>query len=288
MKKSQTETIQQSRRIEGLKTLAIVFSIVIYLSFVAYAEFHLYNLITNFVPADFQAIGVVAVGVSALTAVALPLAIHFWFRSGGQQTFAFVFYGMHFVFVVFNLILDSHMVEGSEAPPFVTDVYSVWILPGYLALYGVCWTVIWFMDDSSKEIDRTRELGAREREFALNRKMLVVETQQSALEAAFESAEAKQVVNRWAAHNAPKLLAAELGMTPQELGIDEQTVFKYWLNQQEKQAAQEVGHNGNYQNGVTVNRMAADGVAGPIYVREADGTLTEVVSAPARPTNGRS
>ncbi len=84
--------IQAMRNVAGMKSVAVVLSLVVYLAVVVYSEYHFYNLVSQFVTGAFQIIGIVAVAASFITAVALPLALHFWFRSGGQQVFGFVFY----------------------------------------------------------------------------------------------------------------------------------------------------------------------------------------------------
>lgn len=232
--RTQSEQRQQDRGVEAWKQMAVVLSCLIYVCFVGYSEFHFWLLISRFVPGEYQIIGVFAVAVSTLTAVALPAALHFWFRTGMQRNVGLVFYGIHFLIVAFNLVLNSNLIAAGNAPAFITDIYGVYLLPSYLILYAIGWTVLWFNDDSSQALDRVRELVAAEREGQVNRRLKVVEAKDEAIEKAFESVAAKQAINRWAAKNAPKLLAAELGMSPEEMGVDKDADFKFWMPKDEK------------------------------------------------------
>lgn len=221
--------VGRSRFIDGMKKVGIGISLIIYLVIVGYTEFHFYNLVSRFVPDGYAIVGLLAVGASALTALALPLALHFWFRSGTQQIFGYLFYAVHWVIVVFNLVLDSNLESGGQIPAFVSGIYGVWVLPATLVIYGVSWAIIWFLDDGAKQIDDEREVYAQEQENRVNRRLFVAGSKARALEQAFESPGAQQAINRWAAKNAPIILASELGVSVQELGSPDELDFSFWM-----------------------------------------------------------
>lgn len=223
----------ESRNVTGIKSVAIIGSILVYVAVVIYTEYHFYNLVTQFVPGGLQVVGLIAVAASALTAIALPLAIHFWFRSGLQIILGWIFYGIHFLAMFANLILDSSIASSSEAPEFVGDIYAVYVLPGYIAFYALAWSIIWFVDSDHARIDKRREAREREEDALLDRESIVAEAKNEAVKNAFQSAGAQRAINKWAARNAPRLLAQELGLTDDELGADEN--FLFWMPDEKKQ-----------------------------------------------------
>lgn len=228
------EDIRGMRNIEGAKKVALVGSGIIYLLVVAYTEYHFFNLIREFVPGDFQIVGMMAVAASALTAILLPIALHFWFRSGSQKIAGFIFYALHWVIVTLNVVLNSHATSGDGlTPAFMQNIYAVWFLPAYIVLYGICWTIIWFLDDGSQEIDDTREVIAQERQNQTNRRLKVAKAKGEAINKAFDSTAAQHAINDWAARNAPSLLAAELGLTLDELAADHDR-FEWWPDEEEQ------------------------------------------------------
>ena len=223
------------RNIEAGKRLGIVLSILVYLAVIIYAEFHFYSLVTQFVPDSFVIVGIVAVAASGITAIGLPLALHYWFRSGMQLVFGLVFYGIHFLIAVANLILNSNLTSHGQIPPFITDIYAVYVLPGYIAFYARAWSVIWFVDEDSKRIDHERELHHTEHAARIERKITVTQAQNEAISKAFRSDAAQRTINQWTARNAPKLLAEELGLSMDELGTASK--FTFWRDDPQETTA---------------------------------------------------
>jgi len=226
--------IRSARNVGGMKTIAIISSLIIYVAIVGYTEYHFYNLVSRYVTAGFEIVAYLAVGASFLTALALPVALHVWLRSGIQQVFGFIFYGGHWLIVMFNLVLDSNLTAGGEVPEWVAGVYGVWILPMYLSFYGIGWAILWFLDPAAQEIDDIREVESVERENAVQRRLGLAKAIGGAVEKAYDSYEAKRVINTYAARKAPQLLASELGTTLQELGLDEKAVFAFWEEGQQQ------------------------------------------------------
>lgn len=241
---------------ESYKWVAVVGSIFAYLGFVGYSEWHFYRLITGFLPGDAQVVGVVAVAVTAISALILPLALHFWVRVGKQRTLTLLFTAIHLVIVFANMVLDSALVSGDGAAlrgSAFMSLYGTYILPGIVAVYALGWMVIWITDPDAIRIDEEREAAELARSGKVQRKLLVLTSQNEALEQAFQSTAAREAVNRWAARNAPRLLAAEMGMTEQDLptrGGD----FSWW---------EEEG-----QRGLPPAQMAVDGAAGAVNFQD--------------------
>lgn len=234
-----------NRNIQGMKSIGVVVSVLVYLLVVVYAEYHFFNLVTQFVPGELQVVGLIAVAASGLTAVALPLAIHYWFRSGYQLIGGWIFYAIHFLAVFANLILDSSLTASGQAPAFVAEVYAVYILPGYIAFYALAWSIIWFVDSGSQRIDKRREAQELEEDAALKRRNLVANAKNQAIETAFQSEGAQRTINIWAARNAPRMLARELDLTDDELGAAGD--FTFWVTP--AASANSAGNSANGTNG---------------------------------------
>ncbi len=232
--------IMESRTIAGLKGLAIVGSVLVYILIVVYAEYHFFNLISGFVPGGMQVVGMIAVGASGITALLLPVALHFWFRSGIQAIAGYIFYGIHFLMMFANLILDSSL-QGTaiaDTPDWIETVYAPYILPGYIAFYALAWSILWFTDSNSQRIDKSREVVQIEEDGKLDRKIAIARFKSDAITAAYNSQGAQHSINRLIATTAPQLLASELGISLEELGPTQG--FEFWMapaEQKEKPAA---------------------------------------------------
>jgi hypothetical protein len=227
--------LKVSKNAEGVKLLAVGLSIVIYLCFVGYSEYHFFNLIARFVPAEFRAVGLVAVAASGFTALTLPLAIHFWFRQGQQLVVAYLFYVVHLLIVTANLIVDGTLVVSGDVEAFTDGIYAAWILPAYIVLYGAFWTVLWFLDDGSVRLDNLRELEGVLTDGKIERRISVTKMQSDAIQRAFQSRGAIAAINEWAARSAPGMLAKELGMSVEEFGDDGN--YRFWMPDEEEEGS---------------------------------------------------
>lgn len=273
-----------SRNVEGIKSVAFLLSALVYLLVILYAEYHFFHLVTEFVPAGMEIVGVIAVGASFLTAVGLPLAIHYWFRSGHQLIGGWIFYGIHFVVVFANLILDSALTSAGNAPPFITDVYAVFVLPGYIGFYALAWSILWFVDSGSQRIDQKREAMEKEEDARLRRQNLVNDAKNNGLEMAYQSVGAQQTINRMVARTAPLLLAKELGVSLDELGPVGD--FEFWMtpaNKPEVEASKEMVAAASPGPVPVITRPPVNTMRGPVPVLE-DLDDVEMVDAP-RPTS---
>lgn len=212
----------------GLKKLAIVGSVLVYLAFVVYSEYHFWNLVSSFVPPDFQVLGVIAVAASALSAVILPVALHFWCREGIQRIVAWVFTIIHLVIVFANLILDSATVSGASVSDEFTAVYAVYVLPGTVAVYALGWLLVWATDSDVQRAEQAREAQEAEEDGRWALRKIVAQEKTRALTSAFQSDHAKRKIDRYAGRVAPRILAEELGLSPEELGIEEDETWDFW------------------------------------------------------------
>lgn len=270
----QSTSIMESRTISGLKGLAVIGSVLVYLLIVVYAEYHFFNLISGFVPGGMQVVGMIAVAASGITAILLPVAIHFWFRSGLQLIVGFIFYGIHFLMMFANLILDSSLqgTATADTPDWIVTVYAPYILPGYIAFYALAWSILWFVDSNSQRIDKRREVEQIEEDGRLDRQISLANFRSNALTAAFNSQAAQETVNRLIATQAPALLAQELGLSVEELGPTQD--FEFWMRPAQANQPSQASNK---------NIVAADGPPAPT-TRPRDYADTQTAPPPARPS----
>lgn len=224
----------QERNRDARRSFAIYGSILVYLAFVAYSEYHFYNLVTHFLPQNAQVFGLLAVGVTALSALILPLALHFWVQSGMQLTTAWVFYGVHLFFVCANLILDSNANAGASLSGFFA-IYGTYLLPAAIVFYAVGWIIIWAFDPTAQRAERELDFLEMQREAEHQRKLAIEQSRLEAITKAFQSRPAQQALDNWVARNAPKLLADELRISYEELGLDDEERFTWWDDQSDEE-----------------------------------------------------
>ena len=212
----------------AIKWVAVIGSIIVYLGFIIYAETHFFSLVTRFLPQNAQIVGLAAVGVTLITSIALPLAIHFWVRDGKQRVCEWIFYGTHLIITFANLVLNSALNTNSQdLSQTFKVIYGAYILPGLVVVYVIGWIAIWAFDSSTQRAERQSELYEMEEDGKHRRREILITSQNTALENAFQSPAAQAAVNEWAAVNAPALLAAELGMTVDEFGVGDRK-FVFW------------------------------------------------------------
>ena len=139
------------------------------------------------------------------------------------------------------MVLDSAANAGVELGRFF-EIYGTYILPAVTAFYAVGWIALWAFDPASKRIED--ELDVQEAEVAGRhaRRRALAEMKGDALAAAFKSPGAQRAVNRWAAFNAPRLLAEELNISLDELGDVES--FEWWMGQREDPDSFRPSNNG--------------------------------------------
>lgn len=225
--KKEHDSIMNEKNRNAIKWVAIIGSIIVYLGFIVYAETHFFSLVTRFLPSEAQVVGLAAVGVTLITSIALPLAIHFWVRDGKQRVCAWLFYGTHLAITFANLVLNSALNSGNQISPTFSVIYGAYILPGLVVIYVLGWIVIWAFDSSAQRAERKAELYEIEEDGKYRRKEILITSQNTALENAFQSPAAQAAVNHWAAANAPAMLAAELGLTVDEFGVGNKQ-FVFW------------------------------------------------------------
>jgi len=191
---------ENSRR--ALKGLAVTLSLIIYLAGLVYAGVRSYSLFAATVDPGLLPLAVLGIVALELTAVALPLAIHFWTAPGAQCLAALGFYLLDLGLIVSNSILDAAHHSGTLLPDFLA-AYGVYAVPALPVVCMVGWALLWALDPSSREHDMIASVRSATHEA------LMAQIQKAA-----ESVDISQAVENAAGEAARALVGETLGRAP--------------------------------------------------------------------------
>lgn len=143
--------ILSTGRNQALKTLAIGAGMLVYLGAIVYAGVHNWRLMTQGIQPDmvlWAALGVLALEISAL---ALPIALHYWCHDPMQRIFAYGFYGVDLALIFANVILDYSLNTGGILPTWL-ETYRYFGVPATPVITGMGWSLLFLLDPAQKEL----------------------------------------------------------------------------------------------------------------------------------------
>lgn len=191
--------IMSEGRNRALKALAIFAGILVYLGMIVYSGIHNYSLMTAGVPPDLLIWAVVGVIALEITAVALPIALHWWTHSALQRIATFGFYFLDLALIFLNVVLDFAINAGST-PPAWMQYYLFYGVPATPVIAGLGWSILFLLDPSQRERGMVEGLRASTREALATRIAL-----------AARSADIDEMVEHAAQHMAFDIVQATLG-----------------------------------------------------------------------------
>jgi len=169
----------------AIKTLVIFAGVLVYIAGVLYAEVHGYSMLVNGIdPAMFlwAVLGMVALGITALT---LPLALHYWTHQPMHRLAALGFYAVDLGLLALNAVTDFANQTG-EALPQWQQFYMSYGVPTTPVIAALGWAILFLLDPSQKMRAMAETLKASTQEVLSNR---IAEAAKSAdISAAIESA----------------------------------------------------------------------------------------------------
>jgi hypothetical protein len=186
----------------ALKGVAITLSLIVYLAGLVYAGVRSFSLFAATIDPNLLPLAVIGIVALELTAIALPLAIHFWTQPGAQRMAAMGFYALDLALIAANAILDAANHTGDIMPAFLVG-YGVYIMPALPLVCMIGWSLMWLLDPTSRERDM------RESVKAATHAALLSQSQQAA-----ESADVTQAVEEAAQEAARALVGETLGNAP--------------------------------------------------------------------------
>lgn len=153
--------VLQEGKSRAIKAIVIFLGMVIYCGGVLYSAVHNWNLLVGGVPDSmvlWAAIGVVALELTALT---LPLALHYWTFDAMHRIAAFAFYFADLALIIANVVIDYSMNTGAAADmPFWLSMYKFYGVPGVPVFCIVGWSVLFLLDPSSRQKAMVENLRA--------------------------------------------------------------------------------------------------------------------------------
>jgi hypothetical protein len=162
--------VMSEGKTSALKSLAMLAGIIVYLGMIGYSAVHNIALLTAGIAPDMVAWALVGVVSLELSAVALPIALHYWTHAPMQRIAAFGFYGLDLIIVMFNVLVDYAVKTGAGAAlPEWLIAYKFYLLPVGPIVCGLGWSLIWLLDPSQKERAMLETLRASTREVLSKR-----------------------------------------------------------------------------------------------------------------------
>jgi hypothetical protein len=148
---------ENSRR--ALKGLAVTLSLIVYLAGLVYAGVRSYSLFARTVEPELLPLAVLGIIALEVSALALPLAVHYWTAPGPQRLAALGFYLIDLGLIIANAVLDAAHHSGTLLPGFL-QVYGVYAVPALPVACMVGWALIWALDPASREHDMAASVRA--------------------------------------------------------------------------------------------------------------------------------
>lgn len=136
----------------ALTALAVFLSGLVYCAGLVYAGVRAYSLFARTIDPSLLWLAVVGIVAAEISAVALPLALHYWTAPGLQRWAALTFYVVDLALIVANSILDAAHHSGAIVPEFFAW-YGAFILPAIPAACMAGWALVWALDAAAREED---------------------------------------------------------------------------------------------------------------------------------------
>lgn len=191
---------ENSRR--ALKGLAIFLSVLVYIAGLIYAGVRSYSLFARTVDPELLPLAVLGIIALEVSALALPLAVHYWTSPGAHRLAALGFYAADLALIVANAVLDAAHHSGAVLPGFL-NAYGVYAVPVLPVVCMIGWALLWALDPSSREHDMVQAVRAATHEA------LMAQIQKAA-----ESVDISQAVEAAADEAARALVGETLGRAP--------------------------------------------------------------------------
>ncbi len=207
-----TQTVNTAMKENGRrawKGAAFVLSVLVYLAGLIYAGVRSFDLFARTVPPDLLPLAVLGILALELTALALPLALHYWTAPGPQRYAAMAFYVADLLLITANAILDAAQQAGTLLPAFMT-AYGVYAVPALPVVCMVGWAIVWALDPASREADMRATVQAATQEALMGQ---MIE--------ATKAIDITDAVQQAAAAAARALVGETLGRAPRGIALPE-------------------------------------------------------------------
>jgi len=155
------DLMSESRR-RAFKALAVFVGIAVYAGMLAYAGVHNYSLFVRGLREDLVIFALLGLFTLELSAIGLPLAIHFWTSPGVHRIAALAFYFVDLALLAGNAVLDFRLNAGLALTEPLR-IYLDFIAPATPLVVGLMWSVLFILDPNNRIRDLEMELAASAR-----------------------------------------------------------------------------------------------------------------------------
>lgn len=155
--------IARQNQAAAWRWIALLGSFITYSGMIAYSAVHNWSLLTRGIAIEsriWAGIGVISLEITALS---LPLALHYWTHDSKQRITAFAFYMIDLFLVIFNVIVDYSITTETILPTWLQG-YLFYIVPATPIVCGIGWTLIWLLDPSQRDRAMIETLKAATRQ----------------------------------------------------------------------------------------------------------------------------
>jgi hypothetical protein len=155
------DLMSESRR-RAFKALAISVGVAVYAGMLVYAGVHNYSLFVRGLREDLVIFALLGLFTLELSAVGLPLAVHFWTAPGVHRIAALTFYLADLGLLAGNAVLDFHLNAGQPLTQPMR-LYLDFVAPATPLVVGLMWSVLFILDPNNQIRDLEMELAASAR-----------------------------------------------------------------------------------------------------------------------------
>ena len=149
-----------SRNMGAFKILALVGAALAYSGAVIYGDIMFLQTVHVAFPTSgiFGSLAIAGALVTALSALVLPVALHWWLAPGLQFVWGIIFWALDIAALALNSILAFQAASGGVLDPFI-ETWRAWS-PATPMLAVVGWGLVFLLDPSHKERHARAELEA--------------------------------------------------------------------------------------------------------------------------------
>jgi hypothetical protein len=146
----------------AFKALAVFVGIAVYAGMLVYAGVHNYSLFVRGLREDLVVFSLLGFFTLELSAIGLPLAIHFWTAPGVHRVAALTFYFVDLLLLAGNAVLDFRL-NADLALTEPMRLYLDFIAPATPLVVGLMWSVLFILDPANRLRDMEMELASAAR-----------------------------------------------------------------------------------------------------------------------------
>jgi len=151
----------EARR-RAFKAIAVFVGIAVYAGMLLYAGVHNYSLFVRGLREDLVIFALLGLFTLELSAIGLPLAIHFWTAPGLHRIAALTFYFADLALLVGNAVLDFRLNAGLALTEPMR-LYLDFVAPATPLAVGLMWSVLFILDPANRLRDMEMELASAAR-----------------------------------------------------------------------------------------------------------------------------